>query len=40
MVRIIADTSTLYTSRQAEQAGFFVNPLYVTIAGKSYKEFE
>lgn len=40
MVRIIADTSTLYTSRQAEQAGFFVNPLYVTIAGKSYKEFD
>lgn len=40
MVRIIADTSTLYNSRQAEQAGFFVNPLSVIIAGKSYKEFD
>lgn len=40
MVRIIADTSTLYNSRQAEEAGFNVNPLSVTIAGKSYKEFD
>ena len=40
MVRIIADTSTLYNSRQAEEAGFFVNPLSVTIAGNSYKEFD
>ena len=40
MVRIIADTSTLYTSAQAEAAGFSVNPLSVTIAGSSYKEFD
>ena len=40
MVRIIADTSTLYNSAQAQEAGFFVNPLSVTIAGKSYKEFD
>ena len=40
MVRIIADTSTLYNSRQAEEAGFSVNPLSVTIAGNSYKEFD
>ena len=40
MVRIIADTSTLYNSSQAEEAGFYVNPLSVTIAGKSYKEFD
>lgn len=40
MVRIIADTSTLYNSDQAREAGFFVNPLAVTIAGKSYKEFD
>lgn len=40
MVRIIADTSTLYNSRQAEEASFHVNPLSVTIDGKSYKEFD
>ena len=40
MVRIITDTSTLYTSSQAEKAGFFVNPLTVIIAGRSYQEFD
>ena len=40
MVRIIADTSTLYNSAQAQVAGFFVSPLHVNIAGKSYKEFD
>ena len=40
MVRIIADTSTLYSSTQAKEAGFDVAPLSVTVAGKSYKEFD
>lgn len=40
MVRIIADTSTLYSSKQAREAGFAVSPLSVTIGGKSYREFD
>ena len=40
MVRIISDTSTLYSSRQAHEAGFSVAPLSVTIAGRSYREFD
>ena len=40
MVRIISDTSTLYSSAEARAAGFSVAPLSVTIAGKSYREFD
>ena len=40
MVRIISDTSTLYSPSQAREAGFAVSPLSVTIAGKNYREFE
>ena len=40
MVRIISDTSTLYSSAEARAAGFAVAPLSVTIAGKSYREFD
>lgn len=40
MVRIVSDTSTLYSTAQAKQAGFAVSPLSVTIAGKSYREFD
>ena len=40
MVRIISDTSTLYSTRQAREAGFAVSPLSVTIGGKSYREFD
>ncbi len=40
MVRIISDTSTLYSTGQAREAGFAVSPLSVTIAGKSYREFD
>ena len=40
MVRIISDTSTLYSTRQAREAGFAVSPLSVTIAGKSHREFD
>ena len=40
MLRILSDTSTLYSSVQANAAGFDVAPLSVTIAGNSYKEFD
>ena len=40
MVRIVADTSTLYSTTQARQAGFAVSALSVTIAGKSYREYD
>ena len=40
MVRIVSDTSTLYSTAQAREAGFAVAPLSVTIAGKSYREFD
>ena len=40
MIRIISDTSTLYSSARATQAGFSVAPLSVTIAGKTYREFD
>ena len=29
MVRIISDTSTMYSTKQAEEAGFSVSPLAV-----------
>ena len=40
MVRIVSDTSTLYSTTQAQEAGFAVSPLSVTIAGQSYREFD
>jgi len=40
MIRIVSDTSTMYSTTQAEAAGFHVSPLSVTIAGKSYREFD
>lgn len=40
MVRILADTSNLYSTAQAEQAGFTAIPLSVTVAGNSYREFD
>lgn len=40
MIRIISDTSTLYSTQQAKEAGFSVSPLSVTIAGKTYREFD
>ena len=40
MVRIVADTSTMYSTSQAREAGFAVSPLSVTIAGKSYREYD
>ena len=40
MVRIVSDTSTLYSTAQAREAGFYVSPLSVTIAGENYREFD
>ena len=40
MVHIISDSSTLYSTAQARQAGFAVSPLSVTIADKTYREFD
>ena len=40
MIRIVSDTSTLYSSAQAKEAGFQVCPLSVTIADKTYREFD
>ena len=40
MVRIVADTSTMYSSQQAKEAGFAVSPLAVTIAGETYRELD
>ena len=40
MVHIVSDTSTLYSTSQAKDAGFTVAPLTVTIAGKTYREFD
>ena len=40
MIRIVSDTSTMYSTTEAEAAGFYVSPLSVTIAGKSYREFD
>ena len=36
MVKIVSDTSTMYSSAQAEAAGFAVSPLAVTINGETY----
>ena len=40
MVRIVSDTSTLYSTTQARESGFAVSPLSVTIAGNTYREFD
>ena len=39
MVRILADSSTLYSPAQAQAKGFDLTPLSVTIDGRSYREF-
>ena len=40
MVHIISDTSTLYSSSEARDAGFTVAPLSVNIGGRTYREFD
>lgn len=39
MIRLVTDTSTLYTPSQGEELGVDINPLIVTIKNKTYKEF-
>lgn len=40
MIRIIADSSTMYSPSQARENGFDVAPLTVTINGESYRELD
>ena len=40
MVRIVSDTSTMYSTEEARKAGFAVSPLQVTIAGQGYRELD
>ena len=40
MVRIVSDSSTLYSTSQAKEAGFAVSPLSVTVNGETYREFD
>ncbi len=40
MVKIISDTSTMYSPAEATRAGFSVSPLAVTIAGQTYRELQ
>ncbi|MBQ8604805.1 MAG: DegV family protein [Oscillospiraceae bacterium] len=40
MVRILTDTSSMFTPSDGEKLGFSVAPLTVTIAGKTYREME
>ena len=40
MVRIVSDTSTMYSTEQAKAAGFAVSPLSVTINNASYRELD
>lgn len=40
MLRIIADSSTMYSPRDAKEKGFDVAPLTVTINGESYRELD
>ena len=40
MIRIVADTSTLYSTRQAKDAGFDVSSLSVTLNNQTYREFD
>ena len=40
MIRIVADSSTLYSKSEGEEKGIIIAPLAVTINGKTYKEYE
>lgn len=40
MIRIVSDTSTMYSTKQAREAGLAVSPLAVTIAGRSGRELD
>ena len=40
MIKIISDTSTLYSIEEGKKIGVDITPLSVTVKGKSYMEFE
>ncbi len=40
MIRIVSDTSTMYSSKEAIEAGFAVSALSVSIDGKTYREYD
>lgn len=40
MIRIVSDSSTLYSSSEAEVAGFSLAPLSVSVSGENYREFD
>lgn len=40
MIKIVADSSTLYSKGEGEEKGIIIAPLAVTINGNTYKEFE
>lgn len=40
MIKIISDTSTLYSIEEGKKINVDITPLSVTIGGKSYREFE
>ena len=40
MIKIVSDTSTMYNTKEAEELGFSVSPLYVTVDQKGYRELE
>ena len=40
MIKLITDTSCLYSKEDAKKMGFIINPLSITINQKTYHEFE
>ena len=40
MVRIVADTSTLYSTQEGKENGVLVSPLQVTANGNTYLEYD
>ena len=40
MIRIVSDTSTLYSISEGEKDGIYISPLSVTINNQTYEEFE
>ena len=40
MVKIVTDSSTLYSSEQGREKGIYVVPLNVSVGGKSYKDLD
>ena len=40
MIKIVADSSTLYSKGEGEEKGIIIAPLAVTINGHAYKEYE